>query len=200
MAKKSTRKTTTKKVTKKMASPSKKSVAKKKTVAVKKKAAPNKTVVSKKKSAPKAKSPATKRGSTTPKITKVKPDTKKRKSKRANITDNVETENIEVSLDTPELKEKLRELVKLAKEQDYLTYEDINEILPDDVFEPDIIDVLLSRLRAMEFDIIDASEVTITSARPKGIQTSSKRKSPAPRQRINPIKNWSRSMTRFACI
>jgi len=180
MAKKSTRKTTTKKVTKKMASPSKKSVAKKKTVAVKKKAAPNKTVVSKKKSAPKAKSPATKRGSTTPKITKVKPDTKKRKSKRANITDNVETENIEVSLDTPELKEKLRELVKLAKEQDYLTYEDINEILPDDVFEPDIIDVLLSRLRAMEFDIIDASEVDNYKRTTKGDSNLIEEEEPRP--------------------
>ncbi len=173
MAKKSTRKTTTKKVTKKkMVKPSKTTVAAKKKVAVKKKAAPKKTVAAKKKSSPKAKSPVKKRAaSTTPKATNIKPKaktakpaakktaTKKRAAKVAKITDISDEKKQDVTLNSPEHKEKLRELVKLAKEQDYLTYEDINEILPDDVFEPDIIDALLGRLRAMEFDIIDASEV-----------------------------------------
>ena len=33
-------------------------------------------------------------------------------------------------IDTPEIQEKIRELIKLAKEQEYLTYDDIHEILP----------------------------------------------------------------------
>lgn len=167
MAKKSTRKTTTKKVTKKTtAKPSKKVAVPKKNVVAKKKVSPKKKVTTKKKAATKAKSPAKKRTAraATPKTTTAKPAaknpaTKKRAAKGAKTTDNSEDKKDAVTLGTPENKEKLRELVKLAKEQDYLTYEDINEILPDDVFEPDIIDALLSRLRAMEFDIIDASEV-----------------------------------------
>ena len=62
-------------------------------------------------------------------------------------------------IDTPEMQEKVRELIKLAKEQDYLTYDDINEILPNDMVEPADVEAILERLRSMEFDIIDASEV-----------------------------------------
>ena len=62
-------------------------------------------------------------------------------------------------IDTPEIQEKIRELIKLAKEQEYLTYDDINEILPNDLVDPDDVEAIMERLRNMEFDIIDASEV-----------------------------------------
>ena len=62
-------------------------------------------------------------------------------------------------IDTPEIQEKIRELIKLAKEQEYLTYDDINEILPNDLVEPADVEAIMERLRNMEFDIIDASEV-----------------------------------------
>ena len=62
-------------------------------------------------------------------------------------------------LDTPEIQEKLRELVKLAKEQGYITFDDLSEILPDSVNEPEDMDAVMTRLRAMEIDIIDSSEV-----------------------------------------
>ncbi len=55
--------------------------------------------------------------------------------------------------------ERLRELVKLAREQGYLTYDDINEALPDGMADPDEMEQVLGRLRTMEVDIIDASEV-----------------------------------------
>ena len=35
------------------------------------------------------------------------------------------------------LQEKVRELIKLAKEQGYLTYDDLNEALPESVNDPD---------------------------------------------------------------
>ncbi|MBL9155129.1 MAG: RNA polymerase sigma factor RpoD [Verrucomicrobiales bacterium] len=60
---------------------------------------------------------------------------------------------------SPVLQEKLRDLVKLAKEQDYLTYDDINEMLPEEATDTDVLEELIERLRAMEFDIIDASDV-----------------------------------------
>ena len=62
-------------------------------------------------------------------------------------------------IDTPEIQEKIRELIKLAKEQEYLTYDDINEILPNDLVEQSDVEAIMERLRNMEFDIIDASEV-----------------------------------------
>ncbi|MEP2777090.1 MAG: RNA polymerase sigma factor RpoD [Luteolibacter sp.] len=62
-------------------------------------------------------------------------------------------------IDTPEIQEKIRELIKLAKEQEYLTYDDINEILPNDLVDPNDVEAIMERLRNMEFDIIDASEV-----------------------------------------
>ena len=62
-------------------------------------------------------------------------------------------------IDTPEIQEKIRELIKLAKEQDYLTFDDINDILPNDLVDPEDVEAIMERLRNMEFDIIDASEV-----------------------------------------
>ncbi|MEM9081724.1 MAG: RNA polymerase sigma factor RpoD, partial [Verrucomicrobiota bacterium] len=62
-------------------------------------------------------------------------------------------------LDTPEIQEVIRELIKLAKEQGYLTHDDVNELLPSDMVEPADIEGIYERLRSMEFDIIDASDV-----------------------------------------
>ena len=53
----------------------------------------------------------------------------------------------------------MRELIKLAKEQGYLTFDDLNEALPDSVNDPEEMDTIMNRLRAMEIDIIDASDV-----------------------------------------
>ncbi|MGB8356373.1 MAG: RNA polymerase sigma factor RpoD [Chthoniobacteraceae bacterium] len=63
------------------------------------------------------------------------------------------------SLEQPEIAEKLRELIKLAKEQGYLTFDDLNEALPDSISDPEEMEAIITRLRGMEFDIIDASEV-----------------------------------------
>ncbi|MCX7886191.1 MAG: RNA polymerase sigma factor RpoD [Verrucomicrobiae bacterium] len=61
---------------------------------------------------------------------------------------------------TPEEKNlKIKELIKLAKEQGYLTYGDINDVLPDKVISPEELDSIIITLRGMDIDIIDASEV-----------------------------------------
>jgi RNA polymerase primary sigma factor len=54
---------------------------------------------------------------------------------------------------------RIRELIKLAKEQGYLTFDDLNEALPTEVTDADELDAILTRLRRMEIDIIEASEV-----------------------------------------
>jgi RNA polymerase primary sigma factor len=60
---------------------------------------------------------------------------------------------------TNELQARIRELIKLAKEQGYLTFDDLNEALPEGVTAADELDAILTRLRRMEIDVIEASEV-----------------------------------------
>ena len=62
-------------------------------------------------------------------------------------------------LDSPEFKPIIRDLIRLAKEQDYLTFEDINEAIPDTETDPELFEDLIERLRTMKFRIIDAAEV-----------------------------------------
>ncbi len=57
-----------------------------------------------------------------------------------------------------ELQERVRNLIKLAKEQGYLTWEDLNEALPIGLVDVEEIESVQERLRGMEFDIIDASD------------------------------------------
>ena len=63
------------------------------------------------------------------------------------------------SIDHPEIQARLRTLIRLAKEQDYLTYDDLNEALPMDCLAPDLIEQIFERLRNMEFTVIDQAEV-----------------------------------------
>ncbi|MBV9008470.1 MAG: RNA polymerase sigma factor RpoD [Verrucomicrobia bacterium] len=58
-----------------------------------------------------------------------------------------------------DLQARIRELIKLAKEQGYVTFDDLNEALPAGVTDPDELDAILGQLRRMEIDVIEASEV-----------------------------------------
>ncbi|HEV7924634.1 MAG TPA: RNA polymerase sigma factor RpoD [Verrucomicrobiae bacterium] len=60
---------------------------------------------------------------------------------------------------TLDLGEKVKELVRLAQEQGYLTYNDINDALPDGVISPDQLDDLYGKLRNLEVEIVDQAEV-----------------------------------------
>jgi RNA polymerase primary sigma factor len=58
-----------------------------------------------------------------------------------------------------DLTEKIKELVRLAQEQGYLTYNDINDALPDAVVSPEEMDEVLIKLRNLEVEIVDQAEV-----------------------------------------
>ncbi|NLT71933.1 MAG: RNA polymerase sigma factor RpoD [Verrucomicrobiaceae bacterium] len=62
-------------------------------------------------------------------------------------------------LDSPEFRPIIRDLVRLAKEQDYLTFGDINEAIPDTETDVELLEDLIERLRTMKFRIIDDAEV-----------------------------------------
>ncbi len=58
-----------------------------------------------------------------------------------------------------DLTEKIKELLRLAQEQGYLTYGDINEALQERIVSPDDLDELYSKLRNLEVEIVDQAEV-----------------------------------------
>src|SRR5277367_4952141 len=55
--------------------------------------------------------------------------------------------------------EKVKELVRLAQEQGHLTFNDINEVLPEHDATPEKLDELFTKLRALEIEIVDQAEV-----------------------------------------
>jgi RNA polymerase primary sigma factor len=58
-----------------------------------------------------------------------------------------------------EIAQKVKELVRLAQEQGYLTYGDINDALPQDVIGPEELDDIYVQLRNLEVEIVDQAEV-----------------------------------------
>src|ERR1039457_1152192 len=57
------------------------------------------------------------------------------------------------------LTQKVKDLLRLAKEQGHLTYEDLNNALPDDIATPADLDAVLTKLRSLEIEVIDAAEL-----------------------------------------
>jgi len=55
--------------------------------------------------------------------------------------------------------DKIRQLIRQAKEQGYLTFDDINEALPEAVDNPEDIENVISILQNLEIDILDPDEV-----------------------------------------
>jgi RNA polymerase primary sigma factor len=58
-----------------------------------------------------------------------------------------------------DLTEKVRELLILAKEQGHLTYDDINDALPDSIVTPEDLDQIYTKLANLEIEIVDPAEV-----------------------------------------
>jgi RNA polymerase primary sigma factor len=57
--------------------------------------------------------------------------------------------------------EKVKELVRLSKEQGYLTYNDINDALPDNIVNPDDLDEIYTQLHNLDVEIVDQAEVDV---------------------------------------
>jgi len=66
---------------------------------------------------------------------------------------------------SPEVQEKLRFLIRLAKEQDHLTFDDLNEALPNGFVTTELLDEIITRLRNLEVDIVDPTAVDRVKAR-----------------------------------
>jgi RNA polymerase primary sigma factor len=61
-----------------------------------------------------------------------------------------------------ELARKIKDLVHLSKEQGSLTFDDINEALPESLSTPEALDEILAKLRELEIDVVDPAELDTT--------------------------------------
>lgn len=67
-------------------------------------------------------------------------------------------------INAPEVQSKLRELILLAKDQDHLTFDDLNAALPNGHVSVDLMDEIITRLRGMEIRIVEDSELDAIKA------------------------------------
>lgn len=63
------------------------------------------------------------------------------------------------------LNEKIRGLIRMSKEQGFLTYKDINKGLPESVNNPEEIENVISILQNLEIDVLDDNQVEAYKAR-----------------------------------
>jgi RNA polymerase primary sigma factor len=102
-----------------------------------------------------------------PKVRKPEANSSLKKGKRSAVTSAVPppeaapkkslAEILQSSPDA-ELAEKIKELVRLAQEQGHLTFNDINEALPENFVTPEKLDEVFSKLRALEIEIVDQAD------------------------------------------
>lgn len=57
------------------------------------------------------------------------------------------------------LREKIKDLVRLAGEQGHLTYDDVSEALPPEIATPEDLDQVLTKLRNLEIEIVDPADI-----------------------------------------
>ncbi len=88
------------------------------------------------------------------------------KTKRSKPRTSVpESGRIQLKVNREERNEKIKELIRLARDQGYLTYDDINQALPESIISPDELDGVVILLRGMDIEVIDAADVDKFKAR-----------------------------------
>ena len=166
-----------------MATKPKKKPAKSKPANVKKKPAPKKSPAKKpaaKKSAPAApkkpsaqkakpepKKPAAKKAAPAPPVKAAATTAPVKKAKPVGGKNGAKERVVEAppAVDVDKfIAEKTRELIKLSKDQGYLTFDDLEENLPAAVNDPDVIDKIITRLREVEIELIEQSDIDTDKA------------------------------------
>ena len=64
-----------------------------------------------------------------------------------------------ITSDSPIIVEKIKELLRLAQDQGYVTYDDINDAIPDEIVSPELLDTVYSKLRGFEVEIVEAPDL-----------------------------------------
>lgn len=95
--------------------------------------------------------------------------TKKSTAKSAGTKPKDATERVlqgnELTSDREERQQKIRDLMQLAEDQGYLTYDDINESLPETVISAEDCENIILLLKSMKIEVIEADELDELKAR-----------------------------------
>ncbi len=85
-------------------------------------------------------------------------NTKNTSSAESKATDKNGSENAQASIidSVPEIQSALRELVRLGKEQEFISLDDINQTLPPEHGSIEVMEEVVERLKAMEFRIVES--------------------------------------------
>jgi RNA polymerase primary sigma factor len=95
-----------------------------------------------------------------------------------------------------DLTAKVKELLRLAKEQGHLTYDDLNDALPDDVVTPADLDQVLTKLRNLDIRIIEAAEVD----RSQSFEAGDEEEGPRYDTLDDPVRMYLRQMGRVPLL
>lgn len=153
---------------------SKKKTAQKKTATAKKKSvakkAPAKKTPAKKMPAKKtaAKKTPAKKAAAKKTSSKQKSETKPVAKKEAKKTPEIKLQDEEVQVSVmqrEERNEKIKELIALAADHGFLTHDDIEEALPEDLVTADDVEKVTTLLKSMEIEVIRSDEVEEFKAR-----------------------------------
>ena len=130
------------------------------------KAIPQKKTAKKKVAAKKTakKAPAKKVGKKAPVKKKVAPKTGKEKVASAQLAA-LDEPNAVSLMDREERNDRIKDLMSLASDHGFLTFEDINEAFPEDMVVVEDVDKVVALLQSMEIDIIRQDDVEEYQAR-----------------------------------
>ncbi|MCB1068898.1 MAG: RNA polymerase sigma factor RpoD [Verrucomicrobia bacterium] len=69
-----------------------------------------------------------------------------------------DTQELQVAVNRDERASKIKEMIKLSQEQGFLTYDDINEIMPESAVNSDEFDGILILLKGMKIEVVESAE------------------------------------------
>jgi RNA polymerase primary sigma factor len=92
--------------------------------------------------------------------------------------------------DSPDFDGKLKQLIRLCREQSFLTRGDIEEVFPDGELTPDQLEGLHAKLRSFEVKIVDQAEVDHVQPLDHPLEQDDAPSTPG----------WIASTTRCGCI
>ncbi len=100
-------------------------------------------------------------------------------------------------INAPEVQSRIRGLIRLAKDQDQLTWEDLNDALPSGIITPDLIEEIIIRLRSLEIRITDSADAGASIPAPVG-KTAASAQPPKEEARLDmlddPVRMYLRQM------
>jgi len=68
-------------------------------------------------------------------------------------------------IDPAFIQEKVKELLRLAQDQGYLTYDDVNDALPDEVVTPEVLDEIYTKLRGFDVEVVESPDMDVAPAK-----------------------------------